>query len=279
MRGDGEVIRYWTEAEIGLMRQMKMLGHSDRAIGERLGRTADAVRLKMCPPGLVDRSCPKCDATVSRHSESGLCGSCARAARRKPRRHCGVCDKEVGLENKTGYCKPCNLKRQNASEAHRRAMQDGQRKALECPIYRARKAAIARQNAKTNAQRIAQDPVRLARARELALRHLERTHTPEANERRRAGIAKARVTFIDKRISWCPEEYRDFHRRNVSIYRISAAESRRMIEDQMRVDRQRARNALSPFERQMRALEAGAVLVANDQKPSLANPAYYGEVA
>lgn len=97
---------------------------------------------------------------------------------------------------------------------------------------------------------------------------LAKTFAPETNARRTSSM-------IEARLGWCPPEYRDEYRALRSSRGITAPEARRMILDMIEAKRAKAEKALSPFERQMRALERGAQLVANDQKASLSNPGVF----
>lgn len=123
-------------------------------------------------------------------------------------------------------CKPCGNRARAATPEFRAAVTAGNRRALQDPEFYARKCKIARRNA----QKAALDPELRAKSRELALANLQKAFTPEAQQRRVEAIAAARGKQTDKRLAWCPLEFRALHHRNVQSKRMTAAESRRQIE-------------------------------------------------
>ena len=219
------------------------------------------------------KSCTVCSAPIGHRSRSGLCRRHCRTGQFPHPRvaDCSDCGVGITAQNKTGRCRVCAVRAMNSDPEHRRKVGEGVRRALQNPYARARKAAVARENArKAYAQ-----PERRKRAREIALRHLQLAFTPEAIERKlanqRAGLAR------DKRLAWCPPEYRDAYRKLMYSKRMLAAEARPIIEEMIAADRKREEASLTGLDRQMRALRNGAKLVANDHAPSLTNPADYGE--
>jgi hypothetical protein len=97
--------------------------------------------------------------------------------------------------------------------------------------------------------------------------------TPETEARRIAALVEANRRRVY--LPWLPpehrEEYRAQYRSMVSNRKFKAEEARQIILADIRAKTAK----LSPFERQERALARGARLVANDIKPSLANPGVY----
>lgn len=94
---------------------------------------------------------------------------------------------------------------------------------------------------------------------------------PETEKRRLAALVEANKRRVY--LPWCPPEYHAEYRRMIMHRRFKAHEAKAIILAQIKADLAK----LSPFERQERALRNGAQLIANDQKPSLANPGFYGE--
>jgi hypothetical protein len=72
---------------------------------------------------------------------------------------------------------------------------------------------------------------------------------------------------------FCPVEYRPLYKYLRRTKKLTRDEAISAVRQEMASDLAK----LSPFERQMRALEKGAQLIANDIKPSLANPGIYEE--
>jgi hypothetical protein len=176
-------------------------------------------------------ACTECGTAIGPRTKSGLCSEHARGkghgAHPKPW-SCSVCSTAI-TKNKTGMCKPCGLRVRNVSAQHRRAVSEGQRRAMQDPEFYAKKCRIAARNA----QKSYLDPERLAVARIIALAHLEKAFTPEALKLKAERIRAARDAMVDKRLSWCPPEYRALHHRNVNSKRMHAADSRAMIEQLM----------------------------------------------
>lgn len=185
---------------------------------------------------------------------------------------CKSCGKTVSAQCRTGYCRPCYTRKINSDPeiiAKRKAATE---RLWADPMHRAKMAAIARQmgiNARKDPkyrQWLTEHGKRLCRE---VLSRPDVAHKANCSETKLRARDKRRAT----QIAWCPEEYRDQFFYLLRTKRIPYAEARRMVEEQRKADLAN----LSPFERQMRALQNGAQLVANDQKPSLANPGIYEE--
>lgn len=185
---------------------------------------------------------------------------------------CKSCGKPVSRKCRTGYCRTCFTAKLNSDPeliARRKAAAD---RRWADPIQRAKMAAIARQMG-INARKDPQFRKWLSdNGRRLCHEVLSRPDIAA-----KANCSETKLRARDKRratqIAWCPEEYREQFFYLLRTKRIPYAEARRMVEEQRKTDIAN----LSPFERQQRALEKGAQLVANDQRPSLANPGIYEE--
>lgn len=231
--------RPWTEAEESRARQMRLLGHSYTAIGEVMGRSRAAIERKL--------------TGQNRYKRGRTCGGCGKS----------ICD-----QNKSGRCRPCNVRHMNADPVTR--MQRGETVRRKCqvdPLYRARKASVAIAN-KNSAML---DPEKRANMAASWRANLAKAFTPEALAKREAVFPETMRRRSERQMAWCPAEYREEYRRLVISKHIRASDARQIILDQIKADEAK----LSPFERQERALAKGAQLVANDQKPSLANPGVY----
>ena len=187
------------------------------------------------------------------------------------------CSKRITDGNQSGMCKPCLMRSINANEdlvarrletTRRNLREDSTAYAKKCAtLAKNREAAIAR-------------PEIMARLRAAAPR-LANYRTPETEAKRIAALVEANKR---RRHKWLPDEWRDTYFRMMRNWGYKAAEAKRIILEQMRAERERAnvarqrvRASLSPFERQQRDLENGAAIIANDQRPSLANPGFYEE--
>lgn len=104
------------------------------------------------------------------------------------------------------------------------------------------------------------------KAAELRALNAQRTYAPPSPE----ALAKVHAglkAYHERRLAWCPREYREEYRHMVWIKRIPAAEARKHIEASIAADKARK----SPFERQMEALKNGAKLI---EKPVLKQKDY-----
>lgn len=190
-------------------------------------------------------------------------------------RTCGDCAAPITNISKSGRCRACNTIRNNKKPELVAKRMEGKRKAMSDPLKYARICQVAR----NNIRKAMADPVKRAaaieRGKAKAALHF---NTPEgrawANRpevRERAG-----KSLSETRMAWCPPEYRQTYKDLLRARVCTAAEGRQLIAEQIKADKERNKH-LSPFERQQRALENGAAIVANDQKPSLANPGFYEE--
>lgn len=181
------------------------------------------------------------------------------AAHFKLGRACG-CGTPVSDESKTGNCLRCNLRKMNTdpvlkeqrAEAFRRKLRDD-------PAEMERR----RMQIKINRRNGMKSPVAQANRRRAAMQNLEKAYAPEARAKQLASIPAAVRKGWDKKLSWCPKERRAEYHALIRRGHKTSGEAKQIILD--RISAEAA--ALSPFERQMRALENGAKIVANDRKP------------
>ena len=238
----------WTEAEVSRARQMRLLGHSFPDIGEAIGRSWYAVRNKL------------------RNIEEYAAGLT-----------CGDCDTPIRRRNTSGRCPLCILKSRNADPEFRAKQRAGISEKWADPTYKAKMRAASR----ALAERLAKDPMVRAARSAAGKRTIVRLFEPEVREKTLKAVReKSGRTNSENRMAWCPVEYRPLYRYLLKTKRIPGDEARRSVFEQIRIDRERsqaAKETLSPFERQERALQNGARLVANDAAPSLTNPGDYGE--
>jgi hypothetical protein len=239
----------FTEIEIERAKRLKRCGLTIGGIARELGRSRSGVERVLSEPFSQGRTCAGCPIPISNYAVTDYCRSCARARNNK-------------------------IPELTAKRA------EGKRRAMKDPLKYARACQVA----KANIRKAMADPVKRAKFVELGrLKAATHFNTPEGRAwcnrpevRERAGRS-----LSETRMAWCPLEYREQYKQLTRLKVCTAGEAREMILEQIERDRVRARSNLSPFERQERALARGAQLVANDQKPSLANPGIYraGEAA
>jgi hypothetical protein len=185
--------------------------------------------------------------------------------------NCG-CGKTLGRRNTSGRCALCALAELNADPEHQAKRLAGiKRKFEDDPAY----AAAARERCRRVGLKAGQDPELRARRVEAGReRYANILSRPDIREKAIASI-KARVgaKLRARALSWCPEYLWPEYQYLRKVKRLPAAEAREIVLQ----EHARREAALSPFERQMRALEKGAKLVATDARPSLSNPGNYGE--
>jgi hypothetical protein len=177
----------------------------------------------------------------------------------KQNRHCD-CGTRVSDQSKTGRCLRCNLRLMAKDPEITKRRADALRKRLaEDPVERQRRAL----QMKLNRRNAVNNPVACERILAAALRNLPKAWTPESVAKRVAAIPIAAKKLSDRKLSWCPPEKRDHYRWLVRYRHVKAADAREIVLAEVRAELA----ALSPFERQMRALQNGARLIANDPLP------------
>jgi hypothetical protein len=175
----------------------------------------------------------------------------------KQNRHCD-CGTRVSDQSKTGRCLRCNLRLiAKDPEIQNRRTASLRKRLAEDPVERSLQMKINRRNAVNN-------PVACERILAAALRNLPKAWTPESIAKKIARQAEGNRKLAERKIAWCPPEYREEYRRLVYRRRIPSTEARRIVLGMARA----ATEALSPFERQMRALQNGARIIANDPLPA-----------
>lgn len=184
-------------------------------------------------------------------------------------RVCSACPTAIRNSNVSGLCRPCWLKASvdDADFQHRRA-EGIRRKLRDDPAHAARVSA--------NMRRVA---IAAAKDPEVRQRRIERGHFMYENFLKlpevRAKIAATRPAVAKKlseqKLAWCPAHLRDEYLFLVKRKRVKASEARRIIMDL----HQREEAKLTPFERQLRALENGGTLVEMGARPSLDRPGVY----
>ncbi len=183
--------------------------------------------------------------------------------------HCAGCEKPINDKSTSGKCRTCFNLVLNADPENRRKIAEGVRRfARENPESmreQARRAGQAKRN----------NPETLAKLRERMRLIQPLSYTPEAMARRdmKARGQKTR----EFRLAWCPVEYRDQYSSLVNQKGLRKPEAQAMILAHVAADKARSEAALSPFERQERALRNGAQIVANHCAPQFGQAIDYGE--
>lgn len=217
--------------------------------------------------------CRECPSELGPRNKSGLCRSCSCARmgrlRTKPRKVCG-CGKVLSHRNKTGQCHPCFNTSINNDPEIKRKRAEGIRRKFKDPMHRAKMVVVARRNGKAASN----DPAHRQWLRENGRRiYNEYLNRPDIRAKNAIAVSAAKDKVWQKRMGWCPPEMLDRYRYLIRTKRMLAADARAKV---LAEHKQKVAE-LSPFERQMRALEKGAKLIANDTKPSLTNPGNFGE--
>lgn len=238
--------RPWAQAEVERAQELRAAGMSFARIGRELGRPANNVdyNLKRAA-GLMHtlgRKCLGCESPIRDHAPGERCRRCSTIALNA--------DPEFQAKRLAGLRSAAAL--QPGTEQRRRAGRKSAQKRMANPFYTAWLKNLVKNVVQPASQ------------------------TAEARAKRDDAAAGRKIS--ERKLSWCPVEYRSEYRRLVVSKGIKAAEARQIILAQIKADRAKADN-LSPFEKQERALARGGQIVANDQKPSLASPGIYGDAA
>ena len=183
------------------------------------------------------------------------------------------CGQRIPDNNKSGRCRVCHYQHFATNpDNKRKSAETVRRKCQTDPEFRARKARVMVEN--TRSARL-NNPTARENIRAAALINLEKSRTPEARALGAANSAIAHRKYLERKYAWCPPEKRAEYHVLVRYRHLKAAEAKRIILDEIRIERERAESRLSPFERQERALQRGAQLVANDRGCSLDRPGIY----
>ena len=184
----------------------------------------------------------------------------------KPRSHACL-DCPILITAKSVRCRACSTRHVNSRADVAEKRNSAIRAKFEEPAHREKMAQVAR----ANSEKARQDPE-------------FRAWLIEHGKRQRAGpltTPEARVAYLatgpsrgrkrtETVLGWCPREHRAEYHHLVRAKRIPAGEAKRLILDMMAAkqamkDRKPVVQQLSPFERQERAIQAGAGLRANDR--------------
>jgi hypothetical protein len=161
-------------------------------------------------------------------------------------RICSDCGTGISHQSKFGRCRTCAIRHKFRDPAYRAKMAEANRRRFDNPVYR---AASAR---------------RIHAANRAAWRHPEKSKRmlaalaesskglwqPDVRARWLAGRPEAGRKRHETVMAWCPPAYRDEYRFLCRSKKVKAAEAKRIILAK-----------LSPFERQMHALQNGALVV------------------
>lgn len=173
---------------------------------------------------------------------------------------CIDCRTTISTQSKSGRCRPCALRARNADPAFNVKRLAALALAMADPAVRARH----REGAKRGAAKRMADPVKAEALRDLGRRvgakNIVHALTPEA----RAKCAKACRAH---HLAWCPEEYWSLnYKLKCNGYRLP--DRQRIIGETVAKNAAQAQRAaeaaqpeLSPFERQLARVAAGAKLI------------------
>lgn len=175
-------------------------------------------------------TCILCRAKITRNHRK--CRSCAAKTRvcgppPPSSKTCKDCGGRVGPQSTSYLCKSCATIRHNKLPEMIQKRREGWKKRLARPGEYERVCKTATRNS----QKAAADPVKRAEAAERGRMNYARyLNTPEMRARIAATRKQAGEKIREKLLAWCPLEYREMHRQNTARYRMTAAQSREMIE-------------------------------------------------
>lgn len=179
------------------------------------------------------RTCSDCATPITKYSKKGRCRACAYKALTKPRGACRVCGSTLETRNTTGLCRT----HYNQSPGKRMQNSRTHKRIAATPEARER---FVRQGYINYHKGIGRPEV------------LAMTQTPEC--RKRMGEAQSRTKLQRAGI---PPDMRERYLYLLRKKGLRAAEARAVIHAEIAAKEA----AMTPFERQMRALEQGARLV------------------
>lgn len=191
-------------------------------------------------------------------------------------RVCG-CGTPVSDKSQSGLCRACFNRRMTRDPAIAAKKSATLRKRLEDPENYARHVAQSR---RAGATKRANPEIMAKYAAVMREKIQPLSMTPENLAKRDYALTGRRSS--EAKLKWLPPEWRDEYRYLTNTKRLHKAEAREIIFASIRAEREKEAakkrsEALSPFERQERALQRGARLIANDLTPNLAAPVDYGE--
>lgn len=168
-------------------------------------------------------------------------------------RSCLDCSAPISAQSKTGRCRPCAARACGKDPAliEKRAATH-RRKFREDTAYRERKARLMRTYNKRP-----MTPERIEALRAIMRKNRRGLEKPEARAKWMAGRAEAGRKRHETVMAWCPVQYRALYTHLRVSKKFKAAEARQMIEDM-----------LTPFDRQMLRVRAGASISIKPLMPS-----------
>lgn len=199
--------------------------------------------------------CVGCGASVDYRTKNATCRPC----RQKP---CADCGKTLSFKNESGRCASCFAKLVNADPELTKRRADGLRhKIATDPMFAAKLRAVAAEMG----FKAGRDPElrkrRVAHGKWMWENVLSR---PDVRAKNLAAVKGNGPKQSAYWMGWCPPEYRDEYRFLTKTKKLSRPEAQAVIFAEIA----RKEAALSPFERQERALQRGAQIVANDAAPN-----------
>lgn len=188
-----------------------------------------------------------------------------RAHRYSKGRACSTCPSPIANNNVSGRCRQCCIATFHSPEMEERRLAGIRAKMDSDPFYVARLRANMRQVG-LNA---AKDPEIQRGRRERGLDTYNRNlNKPEVRDKIRATRARVGKMLRERALGWCPPEHLKEYKYLVKKRDVGSVKAKEIIVARMKAEVA----ALSPFERQMRALERGARLVPNYVKPIFGFP-------
>lgn len=170
---------------------------------------------------------------------------------------CSDCSVPITSDSATGRCKPCASRQTRKDPVFEQRRIAGLRRTFGTPEYRAAKSLERQAYEATRKDDPAWQAYKRASGKRL---RADFEADPEAQAKSLAKRSAVGRLMTDRLLAWCPEDRRDDYRRLSK--KVGRVEARRMIEAEM-----------TPFERQLSRLRAGARLVAKpDTRPT--SPAY-----
>jgi hypothetical protein len=170
--------------------------------------------------------------------------------------NCSDCNAPITRQSKTGRCRNC-------ARAVSMANPEIQAKRLQRLSERLRdpqvRAKVSRALVEAHRERMATDPAYVERRREEG-RRLAATRLGHAAQPKGSQINRIKGQKLsDRRLGWCPREYRAFYQKMRRQRGKGADVAKRLTLEKIAADRAK----MTPFERQMAALKRGASLVSN----------------
>jgi len=193
---------------------------------------------------------------------------------KKPRTaECKTCGTGITAAAKTGFCRPCFAKQAWHTPGFRDKHAAGiQNKIKNDPAYHAGMKSRGR----VFGLKMAADPEVQAKRRESSKKCGALLMRPEMRERTLQAVReKSGATLSRNARAWCPEGYWDLYSFLRRSKKLSGAEARKVVLDTANKDAAKRVAKLSPFERQMQALENGGTLIEMGARATLDRPGVF----